>query len=398
MLGLYVHVPFCSAICNYCNFNRSLFDAALKARYVEALILEIQSAGLKTCATNVSDRAEDVARDRSDSDVAQDFSPADTIYFGGGTPSLLEPGEIGRIIAACRAAFDVAGDAEITLEANPESVDQARLAAFRAAGVNRVSFGAQSFREPELRRLSRLHTADRARAAVSEARAAGFDNLSLDLMMWLPGQQVTEWLESVDAALALAPEHLSLYLLEVYPNAPLKDDMARARWSQAPDDDAAVMYLGAMDRLDALGYEQYEISNVARPGRRSRHNIKYWQDGEWLGFGCGAHSTRRAVRWKNVSSTDEYVRRLEQSSSPAIDHRPLSRAEHLGDALFTGLRLTEGVNLDAIRAAHGVDVWARYGADLEPFLQAGILRREGSRLWLTRQGMLLAHEVMTTFV
>ena len=173
-----------------------------------------------------------------------------------------------RIIEACRAAFDVAADAEITLEANPESVDQARLAGFRAAGVNRLSFGVQSFREPELRRLSRLHTADRARAAFAEARAAGFDNVSLDLMMWLPEQQVPEWLESVDAAIALAPEHLSLYLLEVYPNAPLKDDMARARWSQAPDDDAAAMYLTAMERLDAAGYEQYEISNVARPGRR----------------------------------------------------------------------------------------------------------------------------------
>ena len=254
------------------------------------------------------------------------------------------------------------------------------------------------FGEPELRRLSRLHTADRARAAVAEARAAGFDNLSLDLMMWLPEQQVTEWLESVDAAIALAPEHLSLYLLEVYPNAPLKDDMARAQWSQAPDDDAAAMYLTAMERLDAAGYEQYEISNVARPGRRSRHNIKYWQDGEWLGFGCGAHSTRRGVRWKNVASTEEIHRRLEQVRVARHRSPAVVTDERLGDALFTGLRLTDGVNLDAIRAAHGVDVWARYGTDLEPFLQAGILRREGPRLWLTRQGMLLAHEVMTTFV
>jgi putative oxygen-independent coproporphyrinogen III oxidase len=373
--GLYVHIPFCSAICNYCNFNRGLFDGPLKARYVAALILEIERAGAPAAMPG-----------------------ADTLYFGGGTPSLLEPHEVARIIAACRAAFDVAADAEITLEANPESVDEARLAAFRAAGVNRLSFGVQSFREPELRRLSRLHTFDRARAAVREARAAGFDNLSLDLMMWLPQQQVTEWLESVDAAIAVAPEHLSMYLLEVYPNAPLKDDMARAQWSQAPDDDAALMYMTAMERLDAAGYEQYEISNVARPGRRSRHNIKYWTDGEWLGFGCGAHSTRRGVRWKNVASTEEYVRCLERFQSPAIDHRPLSPEEHLGDALFTGLRLTEGVNLDAIRAVHGVDVWARHGADLEPYLQAGILRRDGPRLWLTRQGMLLAHEVMATFV
>ena len=377
MLGLYVHIPFCAAICNYCNFNRGLFDEALKARYVDALILEIQRAG----------EAEKSGE-----------TGADTIYFGGGTPSLLEPDEIGRIIAACRAAFAVDADSEITLEANPESVDERRLAAFRAAGVNRLSFGVQSFREVELRRLSRLHTVDRAREAVAEARGAGFDNVNLDLMMWLPEQQVAEWLESVEEAIVLEPDHLSLYLLEVYPNAPLRDDMARARWSQAPDADAAVMYVAAMERLEASGYEQYEISNVARPGRRSRHNVKYWTDGEWLGFGCGAHSTRGAVRWKNVASAEEYAQRLDGAESPAIDRRPLSAEERLGDALFTGLRLTDGVNLDAIRAVYGVDVWARHGDELEPFLQAGLLRREGARMRLTRQGMLLAHEVMTTFV
>src|SRR6185503_7422535 len=160
-----------------------------------------------------------------------------------GTPSLLEPHEIARLIAACRSAFDITTDAEITMEAKPESVSEGRLAAFRAAGVNRLSFGVQSFRDDELRRLSRLHSASRARGALAEARAAGFDNVSLDLMMWLPEQRVSDWLESVDAAIALAPEHLSLYLLEVYPNAPLKEDMARAQWSQAPDDDAATMYV-----------------------------------------------------------------------------------------------------------------------------------------------------------
>jgi len=284
MLGLYIHVPFCSAICNYCNFNRGLFDADLKARYVDALIAEIEGAG------------------RAGRAVRAGRSTADTIFFGGGTPSLLEPEEIARIVAALESSFDIAADREVTLEANPESVSEPRLAAYRRAGVNRVSFGVQSFREDELRRLSRLHSADRARAAFAEARAAGFDNISLDLMMWLPEQRVSEWLESVDAAIALAPEHLSLYMLEVYPNAPLKDDMARARWSQAPDDDVAAMYVAAMERLEEAGYAQYEISNVAKPGQRSRHNLKYWSDGEWLGFGCGAHSTRAGVRWKNISS------------------------------------------------------------------------------------------------
>lgn len=374
MLGVYIHVPFCSAICNYCNFNRGLFDAALKEQYVGALLTEIGAAG------------------------SEAGTAADTLFFGGGTPSLLEPSEIARIIETCAEVFHLDGESEITLEANPETVTEARLAAYRAAGVNRVSFGVQSFREAELRRLSRLHDVARARCAVAEARAAGFKNISLDLMMWLPEQRVSDWLESVDEAIALGPEHLSLYLLEVYPNAPLKDEMARARWSQAPDEDAAAMYMTAFERLEAAGYQQYEISNVARPGRESRHNLKYWTDGEWLGFGCGAHSTRDGVRWKNVAGTEAYVARLGRGESAAMDVRRLSNEEQLGDALFTGLRLTQGVSLDGIGKRYGVDVWARFGRDLEPFIAEGCLRREGARLWLTRRGMLIAHEVMTVFV
>ncbi len=387
MLGLYIHVPFCSAICNYCNFTRGLFDANLKTRYVEALIGEIALAG----------RAGQPGLGAGDGRQAVPIA-ADTIYFGGGTPSLLDSDEVARIIGAARAAFDVAADAEVTLEANPETVSEPRLSAFRAAGANRLSFGVQSFRDEELRRLSRLHSADRARCALREARAAGFDNVSLDLMMWLPEQRVSDWLESVDEAIALAPDHLSLYLLELYPNAPLQDDMARGRWSQAPDEDAAAMYETAMERLDGAGYEQYEISNVARPGRRSRHNLKYWEDGEWLGFGCGAHSTRDGVRWKNVSSTEDYVMRVAAGEAIETGLRRLSPDERLGDALFTGLRLADGVDLDAIERRYGVDVWRKYGADLQPFVDEGCLKREGARMRLTRRGMLLAHEVMTVFV
>jgi oxygen-independent coproporphyrinogen III oxidase len=379
ILGLYIHIPFCSAICNYCNFNRGLFDADLKTRYVEALVEEIHRAG----GAGGSGRA---------------GGDADTIFFGGGTPSLLEPDDVARIIAACEASFAVSAVREVTLEANPETVTEARLAAFRAAGVNRVSFGVQSFREEELRRLSRIHGVDRARAAVREARGAGFDNVSLDLMMWLPGQQVSQWLESVDEAIALAPEHLSLYMLEVYPNAPLREEMARAKWSQAPDEDVAAMYLTAMERLEGAGYTQYEISNVAQPGRQSRHNLKYWTDGEWLGFGCGAHSTRGGVRWKNVSATEEYVERISAGRSTAVEPRRLDAEERLGDALFTGLRLAEGIDLEWLNARYGVDVWGRYGAQLERFVDAGVLRHDGARLALSRQGMLLAHEVMTVFV
>jgi oxygen-independent coproporphyrinogen-3 oxidase len=371
-LGLYIHVPFCAAICNYCNFNRGLFDADLKSRYVRALLQEI-------------------CRDA-------DGAPADTIFFGGGTPSLLEPGEIGAIIEACRDSFALADGAEITLEANPETVTPERLLAYRAGGINRLSFGVQSFRDDELHRLSRLHSASRAAEVVATARAAGFDNVSLDLMMWLPGQTVADWMQSIDALIAVAPEHASLYLLEIYPNAPLRDEMARSKWSVAPDDDAAEMYLAAMTRLESAGYRQYEISNVARPGYESRHNLKYWQDGEWLGFGCGAHSTRGGVRWKNLSSTEEYVANVTAGARLSTDERRLSREEQLEEALFTGLRLVDGLDLSRICERYGVNAWSRYGDELRPFVEEGLLVYDGARLRLTRRGMLLAHEIMTVFI
>jgi oxygen-independent coproporphyrinogen-3 oxidase len=174
--------------------------------------------------------------------------------------------------------------------------------------------------------------------------------------------------------------------------------MARAAWSQAPDDDVAAMYVTAFERLDAAGYQQYEISNASRPGRASRHNLKYWMDQEWLGFGPGAHSTRGGVRWKNVAASEEYIARVGSGVSVATDFRRLSPEERLGDALFTGLRLTEGVNLAHIRERYGVDVWSRYGRDLEPFIDLGYLSRDGVMLRLSRQGMLLAHEIMAVFV
>jgi oxygen-independent coproporphyrinogen III oxidase len=372
VLGLYVHIPFCSAICNYCNFNRGLFEAGLKDRYLDALVREIRAA-----ATH---------------------EPADTIFFGGGTPSLLEPAEIGRIVDACRESFQLARDAEITLETNPETSTVARMEQFRAAGVNRVSFGVQSFREDELKRLGRIHSVSRARDAVAEARAAGIDNVSLDLMMWLPQQSREQWQESVEALIDVGPEHASLYLLELYPNAPLKEDMARSGWSLAPDDDAAEMYLWSMARLEEAGYRQYEISNVARPGRESRHNLKYWQDGEWLAFGCGAHSTRDGVRWKNVASTDDYISRVAQGISLRSEERRLSRDERLEEALFTGLRLNQGVDLATVSTRYAIDARAKYAAALAPFLGGNLIIMEGSRLRLTREGMLLANEILQAFV
>jgi oxygen-independent coproporphyrinogen-3 oxidase len=372
VLGVYVHIPFCSSICNYCNFNRGLYDEALKTRYVAALRQEIA--------------------------VASPGLSADTIFFGGGTPSLLQPEEIGAIIQSVRDRFDLAAGAEITLETNPETVDRGTLERFREAGVNRISFGVQSFQDAELKRLGRIHSADRARAAVPEARAAGFDNVSLDLMMWLPGQSVDGWLGNVDALVEAGPDHASLYLLELYPNAPLKEEMARAGWSLAPDDDAAEMYLRAMERLERAGLDQYEISNVARPGMASRHNLKYWTDGEWLAFGCGAHSTHSGVRWKNVSATEDYIARVTAGRDLVTERRALSASERLEEALFTGLRLTDGLDIETTGRRYDTNVWERFGPALEPFLQEKWLILEGPRLRLTREGMLMANEIMAVFV
>jgi oxygen-independent coproporphyrinogen-3 oxidase len=249
-----------------------------------------------------------------------------------------------------------------------------------------------------LKRLGRIHSAERAREAVREAHEAGLDNVSLDLMMWLPQQTTADWRENVEALIDVQPEHASLYLLELYPNAPLKDDMARAGWSLAPDDDAAEMYLWSLARLEGAGYEQYEISNVARGARASRHNLKYWQDGAWLGFGCGAHSTQGGVRWKNVSSTEEYVARIAAGRTVAIERRELTRTAQLEEALFTGLRLTAGLDVAAVGRRYGEDVWSRYGSALQPFVDAGLLFHEGPRLRLSREGMLLANEIMAVFV
>jgi oxygen-independent coproporphyrinogen-3 oxidase len=404
-LGIYLHIPFCQAICSYCNFNRGLLDRELKTRYVAALEREIREAG--------------------------DGRPADTVFFGGGTPSLLDPPEVGRLLAACRASYQLAADAEITLETNPETVTVEKLAAFREAGVNRISFGVQSFDDAELKRLDRLHAAARAKEAIGLARSAGFTNLSFDLMFWLPGQSIDSWLSTIDQAIALRPDHLSLYLLELYANSPLKETIARHQappqggglqatgcgpqpaarcpqpavrspqpdtWQQTSDDDAADMYLQALDRLDAAGYEQYEISNVSRPGYRSRHNVKYWQGGAWRGFGCGAHSTLDGARWSNLASTSAYVEAIGVGRAVEVGRIDLTGQDCFEEALFTGLRMSEGVDRRNIQRRHGVEPWIQFEPALAPLVDEGLMWRTEERFGLTRRGMLVANEILTTFV
>ncbi|HQX83557.1 MAG TPA: radical SAM family heme chaperone HemW, partial [Vicinamibacterales bacterium] len=306
--------------------------------------------------------------------------------------------EVARLIAACRETFDLAADSEITLETNPETATAERLAAFRDAGVSRISFGVQSFDDDELKRLGRIHSSARAVEAIGAAQSLGFSSVSFDLMLWLPQQSRETWRRTVDQAVALRPDHLSLYLLELYPNAPLKEDMARAGWSLAPDDDAAEMYLEGLDVLEQHGLEQYEISNVARPGHRSRHNVKYWQGSGWFGFGCGAHSTVAGERWKNMSATEEYVSRVMSGSSVALDRHRLTPQAQVEEALFMGLRLTDGLDRSEFAGQFGLDPWEQYGEALAPFVEGGQVWQRGGRFGLTREGMLVANSVLEVFV
>jgi oxygen-independent coproporphyrinogen-3 oxidase len=378
-LGLYLHIPFCSAICSYCNFNRGLLDAGLKQRYVAALEAEIRRAP---------------------------GGAADTIFFGGGTPSLLEAEDVARLIRACRETFDLAAASEITLETNPETVTAERLAAFRDAGVNRISFGVQSFDDEELKRLGRIHSAARAKEAIAAAQATGFASVSFDLMLWLPAQTRASWRRTVEEALVLAPDHLSLYLLELYPNAPLKEEMARAGWSQTPEDDAAEMYLEALGLMERAGLAQYEISNVSRPGHRSRHNVKYWQAGQWFGFGCGAHGTVAGERWKNVSGTEEFIARMAAGTDAAAERHTLSAQAQREEALFMGLRLTDGIDRAVFQERFGLDPWQQYGEALTPLLEGGAAGTpDAPKVWhvngrfgLTREGMLVSNSILELFV
>jgi oxygen-independent coproporphyrinogen-3 oxidase len=373
--GIYIHIPFCRARCSYCDFATGAYQAPLAERYVRALTSEINDYGRAgTCAV-------------------------DTIYFGGGTPSLLSPAQLEALLSAVHRHFRVAPGAEVTMEMNPGTVTPETLKAFRAAGVNRASFGLQTFDDEQLRRLGRTHTASDARRTFASLRAAGFDNISFDLIAGLPGQTVQQWARNMDEALALEPEHLSLYLLEVHEGTPLAEQLARGSWPQPDPDTAAEMYRLLLARTTAAGYEHYEISNFCRPGRESRHNLKYWTGAPYYGFGCSAHSYDGArLRWANERDTARYVELVEAGASAVAETVALDERDASAEALFLGLRLTRGVDLRAHRTRFGTDVRANYREDLRRFSDAGLIELRGDRLRLTPDGLLLSNEVFAAFV
>jgi oxygen-independent coproporphyrinogen III oxidase len=388
--GIYIHIPFCRARCSYCDFATGLYHAPLAERYVHALIQEI-SVRQRTNFSN----------GRQARVAAADAEPTlvDTIYFGGGTPSLLTPAQLESILQAAHARFQVAPDAEVTLELNPGTVTPETLLAYRALGVNRASFGLQTFDDEQLRRLGRTHTADDARQTLANLRAAGFTNISFDLIAGLPGQTIEQWAHNMNEALALRPEHLSLYLLEVHEGTPLADQLRRGMWPQPDADVAADMYRLLLERTAAAGYEHYEISNFCLPGRESRHNLKYWTGAPYYGFGCSAHSFDGArLRWANERDTARYVELIETNASVISETIELDEREASAESLFLGLRLLRGVNLARHRAHFNTDVRTEHAADLARFAAAGLIELQDDRLRLTQSGALLSNEVFAAFV
>jgi len=397
--GIYIHIPFCRSRCSYCDFATGQYEGALAERYVQALITEIATF---TGAPLSRDSSCEAATRRATPTVAVEQSEdceVDTIYFGGGTPSLLAPAQIEHILRAVGERFRVMDDAEITMEMNPGTVTPGSVAAFRAAGVNRASFGLQTFDDAELRRLGRTHTADDARRTLSLLREAGFDNVSFDLIAGLPGQTLAEWARNLNAALALRPAHLSLYLLEVHEGTPLADQLRQNRWPQPDADTAAEMYELLVERMRAAGYEHYEISNFCLPGYESRHNLKYWTAAPYYGFGSSAHSFDGArVRWSNERDAVRYIELIETRGSAIVETNELSLREAGAEALFLGLRLMRGVDLRAHQAQFNRDVRRDYAVDLARFREAGLVELNDHNLRLTPDGALLSNEVFATFV
>jgi putative oxygen-independent coproporphyrinogen III oxidase len=388
LTGIYIHIPFCRSRCSYCDFATGLYATDTAVRYVNALVAEIERCSFSR-------------------------TPVDTIYFGGGTPSLLLPKQVERILSAVARVFCIEEKAEVTMEMNPGSAGataeqlgtqttsqlRERLREFRDLGVNRVSFGAQSFDDLELARLGRSHDAGAIRKTFERLREAGFENISFDLIAGLPGQTLTAWTRNVMEALALRPEHLSFYLLEVHEGTPLAAHIKAGKQPQPDADLAADMYELMLDRSTTAGYQHYEISNLCLTGRQSRHNTKYWTGEPYLGFGCSAHSfDGKKGRWSNDRDVNRYVSLIEEGSSAVVESQTLSEADRRAEAMFLGLRMMEGVDARIYKEHFGLDVREEYREQFQLFSEAGLIEFTGDRIKLTRPGALLSNEVFAAFV
>lgn len=374
--GIYIHIPFCRSRCSYCDFATGMYSAVAAERYVLTVVNEIKS----WCKVESPDSV-------------------DTIYFGGGTPSLLLPPQLETLLNAVRERFRVLADAEVTLEINPGTVTAEALAAFRNLGINRASFGAQTFDDGELARLGRSHTAAETRRTFRYLRDAGFDNVSFDLIAGLPGQTMAGWQRNLDESFSLRPEHLSFYLLEVHQGTPLANHIKLGLQPQPDEDLATHMYEVMLDRAVEAGYEHYEISNLCLPGFKSRHNTKYWTAAPYYGFGCSAHSyDGKFRRWANERDLVRYSEMIDQHQQPIVDETLLTKADLQAEAVFLGLRMMQGFSFREYQQVFGADLREKHEDDLTRFREAGLIECSGDLLKLTRAGALLSNEVFAAFV
>lgn len=357
-------------------------------RYANALVKEIEGFELPTGArTFLSARTQGVTQ-----------LSADTIYFGGGTPSLLSPKQLEKILSAVYDKFSILPESELTMEMNPATVTPETLRDYRSLGINRASFGAQTFDDTELKRLGRKHTAAAVRETIEMLRAAGFDNTSFDLIAGLPRQTLADWERNLDEALKLAPEHISLYLLEIHQGTPLAEQIRSGRQPMPDEDLSAAMYETMLEKTAAAGYEQYEISNFSKPGFASRHNSKYWKFDPYYSFGCSAHSFDGvSTRWANERDTNSYVSLLETGASPVTVRDELSESQARGEFIFLHLRLNSGLDTAHYRARFGRELRDEFAADLDHLQQAELIEFAGDDLKLTAKGRLYSNEVFAVF-
>lgn len=376
-LSLYLHIPFCVRKCPYCDFNSYAGLDSLASDYLDALVTELHGG---IAAHHLSGRS------------------LSTIYLGGGTPSLLSPEQVAALLAAARSELPADEDWEVTMEANPGTLDAAKLAGYRAAGVNRISVGAQSFDDQVLAFLGRIHTAREARGAIELARRAGFDNLSVDLIWAVPGQTLRGWRETLRQAGELGPEHISAYCLTYEEGTPLSARRARGDFEPADEDLELEMLRATIEILTRAGYEHYEISNFARPGLECRHNLAYWTGEDYIGIGAGAHSHIAGLRWWNERDPAGYVERVAAGCSAVEGQERLEGRRRVGETILTGLRLTRGISLDDADRRTGCNPRDLFAEELAELTGLGLLELADGVARLTEKGLELADEVGLRFV
>ena len=378
--SLYIHFPFCLKKCLYCDFNSFAGSPVTPEEYTALVLAEM-----------------DLRRPHLPGPVT-----AASLYFGGGTPSLLEPGQVARLVEAAVRLYGLSGEAEVTIEANPGTVTGAALAGYRRAGVNRLSLGVQSFSDQMLDLLGRVHTVRQALDSFAAARAAGFANVSIDLMHSLPGQTPDAWLSELARAVLLKPEHISAYALSVEAGTPFALLADQGRLVLPPEEDQVTMFRETSQVLREGGYEHYEISSFALAGFRSRHNGVYWQRGNYLGFGAGAHSFLRTPdfgrRWRNKPAPEEYGKLLAGRILPEEEISILTRREAMSEFLFLGLRMRDGIELARFREEFGSPVEETYPGELDELAGGELVEVRDGMLRITEKGLLLANQVLMRFV